>query len=150
MKDFFCDFLNFFPHGCQTNQGVCKNSPNNFHKIRCQVADFQYPAAQLPKIQRPAGKQKDRAVQPDLSAPGPLRPEKQRRGHSHPENKIQRRPQKRHAQPHPQHAEHVVQNAHAHAQTHCLEQRLGLLLHGNGHPRIKRAKNPPRSRPPSS
>lgn len=70
--------------------------------------------------------------------------------HHHPEEKVQHRTQGLEPDPHPEHTEQVVKQAHRQAQGHRAPQNGGLLGDGKAHQRNSREKKPPFSLPLSS
>lgn len=150
MKGVFEKNFEFFCKCPQNNQGEGYDLPDKGKNVRQKVADFQKPRTQKPKIGHAPQKEEGRAVQADLSAPGPLRPEKEGGGEQNPEEKIQQRPQEGQLYPDPEDAEQVVDQAGPQAQAHRLEKSRPLGGNLRAHPPSSREKNPPRPRSVSS
>ena len=150
MKGVFQKNFDFFCQSLQQNQRECKNPPNHSGNVCEKIADFQKPGTQQPEIEDPSAENKNCAIQPDLSPPGPLGPDEQRDGQQHPEQKIQQGAQQRQLHSYPEDAEDVVNQSGAQSQAHRLEKSRPLGSNFRGHPPSSRDKNPPRLRSVSS
>jgi len=150
MKGVFEKNFEFFCCGAQEDQRECENFPNNGRNIGKKIADFQKPGAQKPKIEHAAQKDEGCAIQPDLSAPGPLGPDEEGGGRQDPEGEVQQRPQQGQLDPDAQDAEQVVNQPGGQPQAHRLEKSRPLGGNFRGHPPSSREKNPPRPRSVSS
>lgn len=126
--------------------------PQNPQKVGGEVARLQHPAAAQEEVENRPGKDGQYHIDAHLSALGGHRVPEEGGGHHQPEEEIQGAPHQPQAHPHPDHPEHVVEQAQSAPQEDGLEQSIGLLLQRNPHGyRKSRASSPPPfSRPLSS
>lgn len=149
MKGVFQKNFDFFCQSLHQNQRECKNPPNHSGNVCEKIADFQKPGTQQPEIEDPSAENKNCAIQPDLSPPGPLGPDEQSRHRREPEQQVQQRAQQGELYPHPQDAEQVVDHPHGAAQQQGLAQGPELLEKVHRHPPSRRERKPPPRRPAS-
>lgn len=142
-EDVFYNFSDFFQNRPHHPQRKGQNAQKEGDKVGAQVSQAEEPGAYDPEVERPADQTEHRAVEPDLTAPGPLGPNEQGSRGSQPEQQIQEGPQQDKLYPHPEDAEQVVYHPHAAAQEQGLAQGPGLLGQIDGHPPSRRLKNPP-------
>ena len=150
MEGFFCVFFDFFTQAGQKHKGECHQPPHKPKKIRQAVAQPEKPPAEQPEIEGPACQAEQGPVQPDLSAPGLLGPQKERQSGPQPEQQVQQRTQQGQMHPHPKDAEQVVQHSGGQAQHHGLKKSRPLGGYVHRHPPSRREISPPLPRRSSS
>lgn len=116
MEGFFYGLPYLFAKRDRTGYRQGQNAPKDAEKIGEKVAQFEDPAAEQEEVGRRAPEHGQYHIDAHLAVSCGHRLHKERHRNQDPKEEVQEAAQKPQADPHPEHAEEVVQHTHSRAQ----------------------------------